>query len=226
MSPSLARRTAAHSLLAALIAAALAPLTLQAQYGRPGRAPTPPRAPDLGPSFALTPYAGVLQMGTLVDGPFGSSIRPGIAPMAGGQLAVRLSPELSLVGNVAYGRSDLKVGVPLLGGFDVGGSSAWLYDAGLQLALPLGEGRVVPFLQAGGGAMTQRVSSGPLNVTRTNAAFNAGAGLDVPLGRGSALRLMAKDYVSRFDAGSVGDIALRSGVTHNVAVSAGLRLAF
>lgn len=219
----LARRSTAS--VVAVAALVTIPVAAQAQFGRRGRTPTPART-DLGPTIAIQPYAGVLQMGAIVDGPLGSEVRPGIAPLAGAQLAVRLSPALSLVGNVAYGRGDLQLGLPLLGGIDVGQSSALLYDAGLQLALPLASSRVVPFVQAGGGAMTQRVRTGPLNVDRTSVAFNAGAGIDVPIGRASALRLMARDYVSRFDAGSVGDLSLRSGVTHNVAVSAGVTLAF
>jgi hypothetical protein len=83
----------------------------------------------------LTPYAGVVRFGTLAEGPLGSSLRPALAPVGGAQAAVHLTPALSLVGNVAYGRGDLQVGVPVLGGIDIGGTSAWLYDAGLEYAL-------------------------------------------------------------------------------------------
>jgi hypothetical protein len=170
----------------------------------------------------------VVRFGTLAEGPLGSSLRPALAPVGGAQAAVHLTPALSLVGNVAYGRGDLQVGVPVLGGIDIGGTSAWLYDAGLQYALRASEGSpIVPFVQAGGGAITQRLSVGPLATTRTNAAFNAGRG------RGHRLRARRgrapaspRTTSGRFDAGQVGNLRLRGDVAHNSPSPPGLRLAF
>jgi hypothetical protein len=211
----------------ALAALALAAGATPALAQRRTPYPTRPAASARPALIELTPYAGVVRFGTLAEGPLGSSLRPALAPVGGAQAAVHLTPALSLVGNVAYGRGDLQVGVPLLGGLDIGGTSAWLYDAGLEYALRATEGSpIVPFVQAGGGAITQRLSVGPLATTRTNAAFNAGAGVDIALGRGVGVRLLAKDYVGRFDAGQVGDLRLRGDVAHNLAFTAGLRLAF
>lgn len=214
----------AVALAAAVVA--LAPALAAAQRTpRPMPRPAPRPAADatIG-GISIVPYAGALRMGALVDGPFGTDLRPAIAPMGGAQLTLPLTRELSVVGNVGYGRSDLRVGLPVLGGFDVGTSSAWVYDGGLQLALPTG--RTVPFVQAGVGAITERIASGPVALSRTNLAFNAGAGIDVPISGTSAIRLMARDYVGRFDAGNVGDLALRSGVRHNLAFTAGLKFGF
>jgi hypothetical protein len=149
-----------------------------------------------------------------------------VAPLGGAQLGLRLTRNLALVGNVAYSRSDLEVGLPVIGGVDVGSTSAWLYDAALELRLPnVGTG-IAPFVHAGGGAITTRLDSGPARTTNTNPAFVAGGGVDVPLGRTLGLRLYVRDHVARYDAGSVGNIALRGDYAHNVSGGAGLRLSF
>ena len=210
------------ALAALALAAAATPALAQRRAPYPTRPTSPARA-----AFEVTPYAGVVRFGALADGPLGTSLQPAVSPVGGAQAGVRLSPALSLVGNVAYGRGDLQIGVPVLGGIRVGSTSAWLYDAGLEYALLSREGSaVVPFVQAGGGAITQRLSAGPVGTTHTNAAFNAGAGVDLALGRGVGVRLLAKDYVGRFDAGEVGNLRLRGDVAHNLAFTAGLRLVF
>jgi hypothetical protein len=161
-----------------------------------------------------------------VQGPLGSSIGGSVVPMGGAQLAVRLAPGLKLVGNVAHARGDLRAGLPVIGGVDVGSSSAWMYDAGLELSLGTAASRVSPFLQAGGGAISRRIASGPAAIERTNSAFNVGGGIDLALGRSTGLRLGVRDYIGRFDAGSVGNLRLRGDVSHDLALTAGLRLGF
>jgi hypothetical protein len=204
--------------------AAVAPVALHAQ-----RAPVRLGAADAGPTLELTPYAGALRLGSYFDGPLGTALRPDVSPVGGAQLALRVSPVLSLVGNVAYGASDLQVGVPILGGLKVGTTSSWLYDAGLELKVPLAPGsRVTPFVQAGGGAITTQLRSGPVDVRRTNAAFNAGGGVDVAIGRTMGVRLGVKDYVGRLSLGEIPGLggSGRGDVAHNIAVTAGLRLGF
>jgi hypothetical protein len=165
--------------------------------------------------------------GNYLDGPLGTNLRSRPAPIGGAQLSVRVAPGIAVVGNVGYTRGDLEVGVPVLGGLRVGSSSSWLYDAGVELRLPsTSAAAFVPFLQAGGGAITTRLASGPVNTTVTNAAFNFGGGLDVSLGGAMGLRLQARDYVSRFSSQEVAGLRARGELSHNIAVSAGLRLAF
>lgn len=173
----------------------------------------------------VTPYAGVILFGNYLDGPLGTRVRSRPAPVAGAQLGVRVAPGVALVGNVGYSRGDLEVGVPVLGGLRVGSSSTWLYDAGIELRLPSAS-TISPFLQAGGGAITTRLSGGPVTTTSTNPAFNAGVGLDLGLGRGMGVRLQVKDYIGRFGSGRVAGLEARGDVTHNLAASAGFRLAF
>jgi hypothetical protein len=204
---------AALSLLAAPLAAQRAPTT---------QAKSHPSILD------VTPYAGYMMFGHYLDGPLGTSVRSANAPVAGAQLGMALSENLSLVGNVAYGSADLQVGVPILGGIDVGTSKHWVYDANLEYRLPTaGASRTLtPFFQAGAGAITTKLQNGILHTSATNAAFNGGAGLDFTLGKGLGARLMVKDYIGRFDAEDETGLPIRGDVTHNVAGSLGLRLSF
>ena len=173
----------------------------------------------------VTPYAGLMRFGDLANGPLGTSVRSKVAPLAGAQVGIALTPNVAVVGNVAYSRGDLEVGLPLLGGFDVGSSSSWLYDGALELRLPLGAG-IAPFVQVGGGAVTTKLSSGPVSTSNTNPALVAGGGLDVPLGRTLGLRFYVRDHVARNEAGAAGDLDLKGDVAHNVSGGFGLRLSF
>jgi hypothetical protein len=209
---------------------ALAPLAALSLLAAPlaaQRAPTTP-APSHPSILDVTPYAGYMMFGHYLDGPLGTSVRSANAPVAGAQLGMAVSQNLSLVGNVAYGSADLQVGVPILGGIDVGTSKHWVYDADLEYRLPTaGPARTLtPFFQAGAGAITTKLENGLLKTSATNAAFNGGAGVDFTLGKGFGARLMVKDYIGRFDAEDGTGLPIRGDVTHNVAGSLGLRLSF
>ena len=173
----------------------------------------------------VTPYAGVMMFGSYLDGPLGTTVRSRPAPIGGAQVSLGLSKNLSLVGNVGYSSGDLEVGVPVLGGIDVGSSSSWLYDAGVELRVPTSS-NIAPFVQAGGGAITTRLSGGPVSTTSTNPAFTAGAGVDIGFGRTAALRLQVRDYVARYKSQDVAGFQAKGDVTNNVALSAGLRFSF
>jgi hypothetical protein len=178
-------------------------------------------------SFGITPYAGYMKFGNLVDGPLGTSVRGAAGPVLGAEASVGIARGLALVGNVAYASSDLEVGLPVLGGFAFGRSSALLYDAAVRLSLPLnvgGVGGIRPFVQAGAGAMRQEIEVASVASTSTNFAYNVGAGLDVPLGPRFGLQLMAKDYIGKFDAREATALNVNSRTTHNWTLSAGVRL--
>jgi hypothetical protein len=180
-------------------------------------------------SVELTPYGGYMRIGQLVEGPYGSDISGANAYLVGGQLALKLTPQIAVVGNVGYASGDLKVGVPIIGGFDVGNASVLMYDAGLQLGVPaMGTGGVgiAPFVQVGAGAMRHEVGTLGLSTTATNFAGNVGVGADVMLGRNVGIRLLAKDYIGRFDVQEATMLDVEGKTTHNVALSAGLKLAF
>ncbi len=203
-----------RSLCAGAFAGFLLAVPLQAQSERTG-------------SFGITPYAGYMKFGNLVNGPLGSSVRGAAGPVYGAEAAVGLLRGLALVGNVAYASPDLEVGLPVVGGLSFGKSSALMYDAALRLSLPLGgggTGGIRPFVQAGAGAMRQEVEVPPVATRSTNFAYNVGAGVDVPLGPRLGLQLMAKDYIGKFDTREATAVDLNAKTTHNWTLSAGVRL--
>lgn len=182
-----------------------------------------------GKAFDLTPYAGYMVFGDYVKGPLGTSLSNAPAPVFGAQLGMKLSPNISLVGNVATTSSDIKAGIPFLGGLSVARSSMLLYDAGLQLDIPITSvagTSVAPFVQAGAGAIRYEISQSFFSTKATNFAANVGVGADVALSRGIGIRLMAKDYIGKFDFKDATYLDLSGETAHHFAFSAGLRLSF
>ena len=179
----------------------------------------------------LTPYAGYMVFGDYLDGPLGTDVSNANGHILGAQLALKLTPNIALVGHVGRASADLEVGLPVFGGVDVGNSQVWLYDAGLQFSAgTLGSGGlgISPFLQIGaGGARHQLSGFGDIVGTdATNFTFNAGLGADLQLSRNVGVRLMAKDYVGRFDVEEASTLRTEGELAHNLAFSAGLKLSF
>ena len=88
------------------------------------------------------------------------------------------------------------------------------------------ERSITPFVQIGAGAMKYDIDVAGLNRSATNLAFNAGLGLDVPLSRNIGVRLAAKDYIGKFDFDEATTLDYEAKTSHNVALSAGLKLGF
>lgn len=221
MHPSVVRLRALVAPLA-LLAAPLATSPLAAQ-----RAPARTPAAEHATVFDVTPYAGYVRFGHHLEGPLGTSLRSANAPVVGAQIGLALGPNLGIVGNVAYGSADLQVGVPIIGGIDVGTSKHLLYDANVEYRVPMqGSSLVTPFVQGGVGAISTRFENSLVGTSTTNLAFNAGAGLDLSLGRGFGARAMVKDYVGRFDASGSTGLPVRGDYGHNIAGSLGVRLSF
>ena len=178
-------------------------------------------------SIRLTPYVGYMSFGSLVSGPLGSSLTNGGGPAYGAQVSVPLSPAIGVYGNVAYSRPGLEIGLPVVGGISVGNGSVLLYDGGIQLTVP---GRtaqqISPFVQAGIGGMKYSFDLSPLRLDATNLAYNVGVGADLPLGRNLGVRVLAKDYIGKFDASDVVGLDLGGKTTHNWALSVGVTLGF
>lgn len=181
------------------------------------------------PSLSVSPYAGYMSFGQMVDGPLSTSLKSKAAPVYGLQVNLPLGSSLSIVGNLAYAEPDLSVGVPIIGDISFGKSNLWLYDGGLQISAPgygTGDRGIFPFVQLGGGAMKYNVQVSGTTRTATNGAFNAGIGADVPLAENIGLRLMAKDYIGKFDFNQATSLNYDAKTTHNIALAAGLRLGF
>src|ERR1043166_2807459 len=158
--------------------------------------------PANGTAFELTPYAGYMIFGDYLKGPLGTSISNAPGAIYGVQLGMKIYPNVSLIGNLGYSSSDVTAGVPFLGGYSIAHSSTLLYDGGLQLDLPLTTASgfaLKPFAQVGAGAMRYNISEAIVNTSATNFAANFGVGADLALGQSMGLRLMAKDYVGKFD---------------------------
>lgn len=214
------RSAAAATTLAALAAGSAIAAPLHAQR----------LAPRAAPLVQVTPYAGYMFFGDFLKGPVGTSVSSANGPLYGAQLGVNLTKNVALIGNVARASGDLQVGVPFLGGLSVGRSSAWLYDGGIQLSAPLGARAslpITPFVQLGAGAISYDVNASLLQTKATNFAANAGVGFDVGLGSGVAFRVLAKDYIGKFDVKQATSLdGVDGNLSHNVGVSAGVKFEF
>ena len=220
-------RTTSFALAGLAAGAALltTPIASHAQSRAAGR----PVAVDGSTLFDVTPYAGYLIFGNYLTGPLGTALTNAPAPVYGAQVGMKISPNVSLIGNLATASSDIRIGVPLLGGISVAKSSVVLYDAGLQIDIPVTSAygaTFSPFLQAGVGALRYDITESIISTTATNLAANIGGGADIAVGRGVGLRLMAKDYIGRFDFQEATSFDVSAGTTHNLALSAGVRFAF
>jgi hypothetical protein len=187
------------------------------------------QAPGSGTVLHVSPYAGVMVFGDYLKGPLGTSVSNAPSAIYGTQLGLSLAPNLSLIGNIGYTQSDIKVGVPILGGLSVGHSSMLIYDGGLEYNLGSSKGGAMPispFVQAGVGAIRYNIDESILHTNATNWAGNVGAGADLSVGKGMALRLLAKDYIGKFNFKDATGFDISGETTHNWAFSAGLRLDF
>lgn len=177
----------------------------------------------------LTPYVGYMTFGDYVDGPLGTSVTNEGAAVYGATLALDLAPQLSLVGNLGYTESDLRVRIPIVGGVNIASSKILLYDAGLQYRFgtpgALGTG-AIPFVEGGVGAIRYDVSTGPLTTNTTNFAGNIGGGIDLQVNRTLGFRGAVKDYIGKFDFKEATSFNLDSKVAHNVAFTVGMSIAF
>jgi len=177
--------------------------------------------------FSISPYAGYVFTSKFANGPFGTSIGSANGALYGVQAGLPLSPNASLVGGFAYSSADLRVGVPILGGVNIGTSKAYLYEGDLELrASQLKNGLAsgfTPFLQVGAGAIHRNVSMG-VEATSTDFAVNGGVGADFAITPTFMLRLMAKDYIGKasFDNSDL----LTTNTLNNIALNAGVRLTF
>jgi hypothetical protein len=178
-------------------------------------------------SASLTPYAGYLVTGDWYSGPIGTSLRTANSPMVGVQGSLPLATGVSLVGNLGYASGDLQVGLPVFGGVKVGSATTYLYDAGVELGGLAGRDRgAAPFVQGGIGGMSTEIKNSLLNVNSTNVAYTAGVGMDVGLAKGFAVRVQAKDWIGRFDSQDAIGYRVEGNLTHNWALSAGVRVGF
>ncbi len=180
------------------------------------------------PGPSVTPYGGYMVFGDIATGPFGTSLTNSSGAVYGAQAQLPLGQVLSVIGNVAYAQPTLRFGVPILGGVDFGKSDVLMYDAGFQFSAPTRAGirAITPFVQLGAGGMKYDVQVAGISRSATNLAVNAGVGVDVPLAQNLGIRLFAKDYIGKFDVNEAAGLDYDAKTTHNIALSAGLKLQF
>ena len=180
------------------------------------------------PAPSVSPYAGYMMFGDIIDGPLGTSLSSSSGSVFGVQANLPLGPTVSVVGNVGYSEPNLRFGVPILGGINFGKSQVWMYDGGLQLSAPSlpGSRTISPFVQVGAGGLSYNVQVAGISRKASNLAFNAGVGADIPLAQNIGLRLFAKDYIGKFDVNEAAGIDYQAKTSHNIALSAGLKLQF
>jgi len=199
------------------LAAAAAVLTLTATTAQA----------QTGVGAHLTPYAGYLVTGNWYDGPVGTSIATTNASMIGAQGAIPLTKGVSLVGNLAYASGELRIGLPLVGGVNVGSANTWLYDAGLELGGLAGRSTgIAPFVQGGIGGMTNDIEASVFQIRASNVAYTAGVGVDVGVSEALALRVQAKDWIGRFNTEDAVGFRAEGNLAHNWALTAGVKLRF
>ena len=180
-----------------------------------------------GVGAILTPFAGYLITGNWYDGPIGTNLSTTNAPMVGGQASIPLTKGLALVGSLAYASGDLRIGLPLLSGVNVGTVKTWLYDAGLELGgLPAKKTGLAPFVQVGIGGLTNDIKNSLFDVRASNMTYTGGVGLDLGLVERFAFRAQAKNWVSRFDSENAVGFRAEGNLTHNWALTAGIKLTF
>lgn len=186
-----------------------------------------PLGAQAGVGASLTPYGGYLVTGRWYDGPIGTSLSTTNAPMVGVHAGIPLTRGISLVGNLAYASGDLRVGLPIIGGVNVGTAKTWMYDAGVELGGLAGRSRgIAPYVTAGVGGMTNDIQNALFSVRATNLAYTAGVGVDVGVTDAISLRIQAKDYIGKFDSQEAIGFKVDGNLTHNWALTAGVKLAF
>ncbi len=177
----------------------------------------------------ITPYVGYMTFGNFVTGPIGTRISNQSTAVYGAELGIDVAPNVALVGNIGYADSNVRVGLPIIGGISIADSKVLIYDGGVQLRLPattaLGSG-LVPFVQGGAGAIRYEIRSGPLETHSTNFVFNAGGGIDLQLSRSLGIRGMVKDYIGKFDLNEATSLNLDGKIAHNWVYGVGLNLGF
>ena len=211
-----------------VVAGLLAALTLSAGSAEAQRRTSRRLPVNEIPGPSISPYAGYMMFGDIVDGPLGTTLSSSSGSVFGVQGNLPLGSVLSVVGNVAYSEPQLKFGVPILGGINFGKSQVWMYDAGFQISAPAlrGQRSITPFAQVGAGGMRYNVTVAGVDRKASNVAFNAGLGADIPLAQNLGLRLFAKDYIGKFDINEAAGINYDAKTSHNIALTAGLKLQF
>ena len=203
-------------------------LALAASLAPPARmdAQTPGLAGD------VTPYVGYLLTGNFIEGPIGASLSSAGGALYGVQVSLPVGSGISLYGNIASSKADLRIGVPLVGDMNAGRVETLLYDGGIRLTMPAAVGStktVTPFFQAGIGAIKHDILAADyIELSATNFAFNAGVGAYIAVVDGLGIRALVSDYMGKFDEEEATgfDLGLSTKTRHNFGFAGGISIEF
>jgi hypothetical protein len=197
-----------------------------------------PVAAQEGP-LAAHVYAGYMLFGRLFATANGVAYSLDDGLLYGGQVGLRLSPNIRAIANLGYAKSSFTLkNVPAAGGGtrDIADElGLLLYDAGVQIRLPFLPrrlaARLAPLMQLGAGAITYAFDGDELRgAGATRVQGNVGVGADLQLASAVGLRVMAKDYVTALhwndDGALFRDVKKSGPVAHNVAITAGVDIGF
>ena len=184
--------------------------------------------PDKPSVFTLTPYAGYVIYGEHFELPGDVKYTNDNSWVVGAQAGFDLSRNFSLVGNFGWSKTNWEFEFDGGAETSAGDVGIWLYDGNVQFRLPVtaGMSTFAPFVQAGVGAIKFSVDNNDIESDgATNIAYNVGLGADFSVG-GLGLRLMAKDYISSFAWDELEDTDIDDKLSHNFALTAGLKFSF
>lgn len=215
---------------AGLLTAIAAPMQAQA----PGEPVTSGQS-----SFYLSPYVGYVWYGDLFKFADGTEQTLDNGAQYGVQAGVSFSPNVSLIGNVGYNKSNFELENDEFGtGTDRRQSadlSVFLYDANLQFRLPFIANRmgswIAPVAQVGAGAIKYTFDQNDIfSDGKTDIAFNFGLGADFQLMKSLGARVMAKDYITSLAWSDIGNVDfddnVKNNTAHNWALTFGLNFGF
>ena len=74
--------------------------------------------------------------------------------------------------------------------------------------------------------MTNDIKNSLFDVRASNIAYTGGVGLDIGVAQSFALRVQAKDWVSRFNSEDAVGFRAEGNLAHNWALTAGVKLTF
>lgn len=178
-----------------------------------------------GNGAAIMPYAGYMIFGDLLEGPLGTSLSNANGAIVGAQLSIPVAGPVSLYANGGLARSDLDVGLPIVGGIGIGSTDAWMVDGGLEVRVPTASA-ISPVLQAGAGVTHYSITNSILETESTSGMGVLGLGVDMAITRNIGLRLMARDHIGKFDFREAVFVDIQGRTAHNVGLTAGLRVSF
>jgi opacity protein-like surface antigen len=175
-----------------------------------------------------------MQLDNLFRATEGARFTNGNAAQVGVQGGVSLDPVIGLIGNVTYTKTAARF---TLAGVDSAAPvfraspdlGIWLFDADLQIRIPLGY-VMTPFVQVGIGGAHYSVRMNGSRHGDTQVAYAVGVGADVPLSHNVGLVVLARNYIVALEWDDVGDPRLddhlEKNTTSNIGVSLGLEIGY